>query len=80
MSKKKKIGGLVVGLIAVVLGSVLFMFAVAGVFNNQMTMLDGEYYCEGTCESELEELTEESYEKYMVEKKSTISNLKMLGV
>lgn len=79
MSKKKKIGGLVVGLIAVVLGSVLFMFAVAGVFNNQMTVLDGEYYCEGTCESELEELTEESYEKLIEEKKSFVVFVDQIG-
>lgn len=79
MSKKKKIGGLIAALIAVVGLGVLFMFAVAGVFSNQITALDDEYYCEGKCESEFEELTEESYEKLIEEKKSFVVFVDQIG-
>ena len=72
MSKKKSVGSLIAALVAVVVGSVLFMFAVAWVVNDQATELDAEYYCDGECTSELLLLSKESYEEMVSEKKSFV--------
>ena len=79
MSKQRKVGGLIACLVAILAFSVLFILGVTGVFIIQYTELDDEYYCEGECTTELEELTEESYERLLEEKKSFVVFVDQIG-
>ncbi len=68
--KKKGILGLILALIAVVVGGVLFVGAVGGWFNEAKVILDEEYYCSEECEERLMDLTASDYEGLVGEKKS----------
>ena len=69
--KKKQLGvlGLVVALVAVLLGSLLFVGAVGGWFDGQKVTLDPEYYGEG---AEFMELSAGEYEGLVEAKKSFV--------
>lgn len=71
MTKKKnrKILPLVMALIVVVLGSILFVGAASGWFDNHKVKLDAEYYADG---AEFMELTAGEYEGLVEAKKSFV--------
>jgi hypothetical protein len=71
MAKKKnrKILPLVMTLIIVVLGSILFVGAASGWFDNHKVKLDAEYYADG---AEFMELTAGEYEGLIEAKKSFV--------
>ena len=71
MAKKKnrKILPLVMALIIVVLGSILFVGAASGWFDNHKVKLDAEYYADG---AEFMELTAGEYEGLIEAKKSFV--------
>ena len=71
MAKKKnrKILPLVMALIIVVLGSILFVGAASGWFDNHKVKLDAEYYADG---AEFMELTVGEYEGLIEAKKSFV--------
>ena len=71
MAKKKnrKILPLVMALIVVVLGSILFVGAASGWFDNHKVKLDAEYYADG---AEFMELTAGEYEGLIEAKKSFV--------
>ena len=71
MAKKKnrKILPLVMALIVVVLGSILFVGAASGWFDNHKVKLDAEYYADG---AEYMELTVGEYEDLIEAKKSFV--------
>ena len=71
MAKKKnrKILPLVMALIIVVLGSILFVGAASGWFDNHKVKLDAEYYADG---AEFMELTAGEYEGLIGAKKSFV--------
>ena len=71
MAKKKnrKILPLVMALIVVVLGSILFVGAASGWFDNHKVKLDAEYYADG---AEFMELTAGEYEGLVGAKKSFV--------
>lgn len=71
MAKKKnrKILPLVMALIVVVLGSILFVGAANGWFDNHKVKLDAEYYADG---AEFMELTAGEYEGLIEAKKSFV--------
>lgn len=71
MAKKKnrKILPLVMALIVVVLGSILFVGAASGWFDNHKVKLDAEYYADG---AEFMELTTGEYEGLIEAKKSFV--------
>ncbi len=71
MTKKKnrKILPLVMALIVVVLGSILFVGAASGWFDNHKVKLDAEYYADG---AEFMELTAGEYEGLTEVKKSFV--------
>ena len=71
MAKKKnrKILPLVMALIVVVLGSILFVGAASGWFDNHKVKLDAEYYADG---AEFMELTAGEYEALIEAKKSFV--------
>ena len=71
MAKKKnrKILPLVMALIVVVLGSILFVGAASGWFDNHKVKLDAEYYADG---AEFMELTAGEYEGLVEAKKSFV--------
>lgn len=71
MAKKKnrKILPLVMALIVVVLGSILFVGAASGWFDNYKVKLDAEYYADG---AEFMELTAGEYEGLIEAKKSFV--------
>lgn len=69
--KKKQMGvlGLVVALVVVLFGSLLFVGAVGGWFDDPKTTLDAEYYSDG---AEFIGLNAENYEKMIEAKKSFV--------
>ena len=71
MAKKKnrKILPLVMALIVVVLGSILFVGAASGWFDNHKVKLDAEYYADG---AEFMELTAGEYEGLIEARKSFV--------
>lgn len=71
--KKKQMGvlGLVIALVVVLFGSLLFVGAVAGWFDDPKTVLDAEYTCEDE-NCEYTELDANGYEGLIAEKKSFI--------
>ena len=72
--KKKQLGvlGLIVALVVVLLGSLVFVGAVAGWFDDSKVVLDAEYLCGDGCDGEYMELTKEGYEGLIGEKKSFV--------
>lgn len=72
--KKRQIGvlGLVVLLIAVVVGSVLFVGAVSGWFSDGKVKLDAEYYCGEQCDGEYVDISGEEYEALVNKGKSFV--------
>ena len=71
MAKKKnrKILPLMMALIVVVLGSILFVGAASGWFDNHKVKLDAEYYADG---AEFMELTAGEYKRLIEAKKSFV--------
>ena len=67
--KNRKILPLVMALIVVVLGSILFVGAASGWFDNHKVKLDAEYYADG---AEYMELTVGEYEDLIEAKKSFV--------
>lgn len=67
--KNRKILPLVMALIVVVLGSILFVGAASGWFDNHKVKLDAEYYADG---AEFMELTAGEYEGLIEAKKSFV--------
>ena len=61
-NKQKQVFGLVIALVAVLLGGVLFMGAVSGWFGDSEIVLDEEYYCT-ECDGEFMELANAEYEE-----------------
>ena len=70
--KSLKTWQLVVGLVLVVGGSVLFVLAIAGVFNTPVAEIDAEYVCGESCDGEYMELLPSEYEGLIDEKKSFV--------
>ena len=71
--KKKQMGvlGLIVALVVVLMGSVVFVGAAAGWFDDPKVVLDAEYSCTEDCE-DLMELTAAGYEELIDAKKSFV--------
>ena len=67
-----KIAGLVVALVAILIGSLVFAGAVSGWFDGPKIALDREYYCEGqNCsDNDLLELTVDEYRELSNAKKT----------
>ena len=70
--KKLKTWQLLIGLVLIILGSVLFILAVSGVFGQSKAEISEEYVCGEDCDGEYIELTPEEYEKMIEEKKSFV--------
>lgn len=72
--KKKQLSvlGLIVALVVVMFGSLLFVGAVAGWFDDPKVTLDAEYICEGECSGEFMELSAADYDKLVAERKSFV--------
>lgn len=70
--KNLKVWQLVVGLLFVVLGSVMFILAVSGVFNSPKAEISAEYLCGEDCDGEYMELSSTEYDNLIDEKKSFI--------
>lgn len=70
---KKSVWVLVLALVAVVLGSVLFVGAVSGWFNGeQMAEIDSEFYCSSKCYLELDDISVEEYNEMVNAGKSFV--------
>lgn len=72
--KKKQLSvlGLVVALVAVLFGSLLFVGAVAGWFDDPKVVLDTEYVCGEECSADFMELSAEEYDRLIAERKSFV--------
>lgn len=70
--KKKQLSvlGLIVALVVVLFGSLLFVGAVAGWFDDPKVTLDNDYNCEGECD--FMELSASEYDALMAERKSFV--------
>ena len=73
-SKRREIGipGLIILLVLVLVGSVVFVGAASGWFDDKKVVIDGEYHCAGDCGETFVELGAEEYEKLVNEKKSFV--------
>lgn len=69
--RQRSVFSLVVGLMVTVVGSLLFVGAVAGWFDSSRAILGAEYSCTGD-DCELMELTPDEYEKLIAEKRSFV--------
>ena len=71
--KKKQLGvlWLIIALVVVLIGSVVFVGAVSGWFDDTRVTVDEEYKCESNCD-EMMELSRDDYEKLVDEKKSFV--------
>ncbi|MDO4508160.1 MAG: hypothetical protein Q4B65_02125 [Candidatus Saccharibacteria bacterium] len=72
ITRKQKIGVLIVALVGMILGGVLFIGATAGWFSGSKVTLDAEYYCEGECSGEMIPITGEEYEELISAKRSFV--------
>lgn len=72
--KKKQLGvlGLIVALMVVLVGSLVFVGAVSGWFDDPKVVLDAEYVCEGECSGDFMELSAEEYENLVAERRSFV--------
>lgn len=70
--KQRNALGLVVALVAVLLGGVLFVGAVSGWFDGGLIELDAEYYCGENCDGEMMELSGAEYEELVADGKSFV--------
>ena len=70
--KNLKVWQLVVGLLLVVLGSVMFILAVSGVFNAPKAEISEEYLCGESCDGEYMELSSSEYDNLIDERKSFV--------
>lgn len=70
--KSLKVWQLVVGLVLVVGGSVLFILAIAGVFNAPRAEIDAEYICGESCDGEYMEIDIDEYESLVADGKSFV--------
>ena len=68
--KQKSVLGLIVALVVVLAGSVIFMGAVGGWFDDAKVVLDEDSWCEGGCE--MVDLTGEAYEGMVSDGKSFV--------
>ena len=69
---KMKIWQLVLGLGIVVGGTILFVGAIGGWFENTKVILDAEYYCKEECGGEYMNISGEEYEKLINDGKSFV--------
>ena len=71
--KKKQLGvlGLIIALVVVLIGSLVFVGAVAGWFDDPKVVLDAEYACTDGC-GEYMELTASEYEELVKARKSFV--------
>lgn len=71
--KKKQLSvlGLIVALIVVLVGSLVFVGAVAGWFDDAKVVVSEEYRCDGGCD-ELAELSADGYEELVKARKSFV--------
>lgn len=70
--KKKQAGvlSLIVALVIVLFGSILFVGATSGWFDNDEAILDNEYICQDNCDGEYTELDAAGYEDLIGSHKS----------
>lgn len=74
--KQKTALGLIVALVVVMLGSLVFVGAVSGWFDNPKVILDAEYY---SGESEMMDLSAEEYDRLVNERKSFVVFVNQTG-
>lgn len=70
--KNLKVWQLVVGLLLVVLGLVMFILAVSGVFSSPKAEISAEYLCGESCDGEYMELSSSEYDNLIDERKSFV--------
>ncbi len=69
---KKRIIGLIVGLVMVVLGAVLFMVGISNVVSDTQVKLDPSYYCNGACDEGYLEIGKDEFEELINKEKSFV--------
>lgn len=70
--KSLKVWQLSLGLLLVVGGTIVYVMAIAGVFNAPRAEISEEYLCGGTCDGEYMELGTDEYEKLINDQKSFV--------